>query len=199
MNRLRIILLCVLAACGYGIAHDQITVRVCAEYLSVAHPPLFPTRSPTLLALCWGVAATWFVGLAFGAVLATVAHAGSLPPEPAARLRRPVLALLTVMGLSALAAGVAGYGLTRAGLLPVPVAVGRMVPDGKQARFMAVWFAHLTSYLVGIGGGTFVCFRLWKTRGRPRALALLPRGRAAWTRAAAILMVGAAVWWWRFR
>jgi len=45
-----------------GIAHDEITVRVCAEYFTIAHPPLFPTASRTLLAACWGIAAT--VGLA---------------------------------------------------------------------------------------------------------------------------------------
>ena len=198
MNRARIILLCVLAACGYGIVHDQVTVRVCLEYLSVAHPPLFPTGSPTLLALCWGVAATFFIGLVFGGVLAVIAHAGPLPPLPAARLRKPVGTLLAVMGLSAFAAGVTGYALTRSGLLPVPDNVDRIVPAGKHARFMAVWFAHLASYGVGLTGGALVCLRVWDARGRPMAIRLLPRGRAEWGRTAGVVAVAAAVFWWRF-
>ena len=198
MNRAKIILFCVVAACGYGIVHDQITVRVCMEYLSVAHPPLFPTRSPTLLALCWGVAATFFIGLAFGVVLAVVFHAGPPPPLPAARLRQPVFTLLAAMGLSAFVAGVTGYALVRSGLLPIPDAVDQMVPAGKHARFMAVWFAHLASYLVGLPGGAFVCFRVWDARGRPLAIRFLPRGRAAVGRTAGIVAVGAVVCWWRF-
>ncbi len=199
MNRTKIILLCVLAACGYGVVHDQITVRVCVEYLSVAHPPLFPTRSPTLLALCWGVAATWFVGLAFGVVLAVMAHAGTPPPLAAALLRKSILTLLAVMGLSAFATGLAGYGLTRGGIIAVPEVVTGMIPPEKYARFIAVWCAHLTSYLVGLLGGALVCFRVWQARGRPATMALLPRGRTAVVRVSVLLAVGAVVAWLRFR
>src|ERR1700722_16293989 len=53
----------------YGIIHDQITVRLCVEYFSLAHPPLFPVSSPTLLGLCWGLAATVGVGLVLGYLL----------------------------------------------------------------------------------------------------------------------------------
>jgi hypothetical protein len=55
---LAIILYSVFAAIAYGIAHDQITARVCLEYFTLGHPPVFQTRSPTLLALGWGVIAT---------------------------------------------------------------------------------------------------------------------------------------------
>ena len=58
----QIILLSILSACLYGVVHDQITIRVCLEYFTVAHPPYFPTHSPTLLAICWGVAATAGIG-----------------------------------------------------------------------------------------------------------------------------------------
>ena len=199
MNRAKIVALCTLAACGYGIVHDQITVRVCSEYFSVAHPPLFPTDSPTLLALCWGVAATWWVGLALGTVLALVSHAGPGAPTPAASFYQPVGVLLAVMGLAAFAAGLVGYGLTRGGFVPVPGVVRRIVPVWKEARFVAAWCAHLTSYLVGAAGGALVCLRAWNARGRPAALALMPRGRAATVRAGCIALVGALVWWWRWR
>ena len=62
------------------------------------------------------------------------------------------------MGLAALAAEAVGYGLTRGGFVPVPTFVERIVPAGKEARFMAAWCAHLTSYLVGTAGGAWVCF-----------------------------------------
>jgi hypothetical protein len=54
IENLKIILLCVAAAIEYGVAHDQITARVCLEYFTVFHPPVFATQSPTALAFGWG-------------------------------------------------------------------------------------------------------------------------------------------------
>jgi len=70
MQFLKIVGLGVLAAIGYGIVHDQVTVRVCLEYFTIFHPRLISSTSPTLLALAWGVAATWWVGLPLGLGLA---------------------------------------------------------------------------------------------------------------------------------
>ena len=91
MNKLKVILLCTVAAMAYGILHDQITVRICLEYFTLAHPPLFHTTSTTRLAIYWGAAATAGIGLVFGTVLALVSHsAGSepVPLEPVVNFRR---------------------------------------------------------------------------------------------------------------
>ena len=71
MQSLKIAALCIAAAILYGIAHDLITTRVCVEYFTIGHPPIFQTNSPTVLAIGWGVLATWWVGaiLAVPAVL----------------------------------------------------------------------------------------------------------------------------------
>lgn len=37
----KIVLLCIVAAALYGIVHDQFTARICVEYFSIGHPPLF--------------------------------------------------------------------------------------------------------------------------------------------------------------
>lgn len=66
---LRIILLCVAVAVVYDVLHDQVTARLCVEYFTIAHPPLFDTDDPTLLGLAWGALATWWVGLALGVAL----------------------------------------------------------------------------------------------------------------------------------
>ena len=80
MKKLQIVLLSVLAACSYGVIHDQITARLCIEYFTVAHPPLFHTGSTTLLALCWGVSATAGIGAALGVVLAMVSQSDGPTP-----------------------------------------------------------------------------------------------------------------------
>src|SRR5688500_9214653 len=69
MHVLRSVGLSLLAAIGYGVAHDQVTARICVEYFTLGHPPLFPPDSPTFPALGWGVAATWWVGLPLGLLL----------------------------------------------------------------------------------------------------------------------------------
>src|SRR3954471_15229661 len=85
-----IILLCIVAAVMYGIVHDQITARVCVEYFTIGHPPIFNTDSPTLLGLGWGVVATWWGGVVLGIGLAIAARAGtSRPPWPVASWIKP--------------------------------------------------------------------------------------------------------------
>ncbi len=108
------VLLCVAAAVGYGVAHDQVTARVCVEYFTVGHPPVFATTDPTLLALSWGVLATWWVGLLLGLPLAVAARAAGRSPRS---LVRPVARLMAVCGACATVAGVAGDLLGRAGVV----------------------------------------------------------------------------------
>ncbi len=50
----------------YGLLHDQVTARVCVEYFTIGHPRVMASKSPTPLALYWGVVAPWWVGLPAG-------------------------------------------------------------------------------------------------------------------------------------
>jgi hypothetical protein len=194
----QIILLSILAASTYGIAHDEITVRLCIEYFTVAHPPLFHTTSPTLLALCWGVAATVGIGAALGVVLALVSQSRGAAPYSVARLGRSILVLLTVMGASAFTAGVVGYQLSRRGFISIPAGLAETIPAHQHHRFMAVWFAHGASYLVGLAGGALLCFRVWQARGRPSVISFFPHTRTAALRAALLAAVAAYILWIRF-
>src|SRR5215831_16421809 len=105
------------AAVFYGIVHDQITARVCLEYFTVFHPPIFPTNSPTVLGFGWGIIATWWVGTGLAIPLILAARAGSLPTLKAADLLRPIAALLAMMGVTAFTFGLLGYLLARNGVL----------------------------------------------------------------------------------
>lgn len=46
MESVKIVLLCIVSAVIYGILHDQVTARVCVEYFTIGHPPMFSTNSP---------------------------------------------------------------------------------------------------------------------------------------------------------
>jgi hypothetical protein len=194
----QIVLLCIVAACTYGVVHDQITVRLCLEYFTVAHPPLFHTTSPTLLALCWGVAATAGIGAIFGGILTLVSQSPGTIPYPLPRLARSIAILLSAMGVAAFASGMIGYQLSRHGFISLPSVIATIIPLHQHDRFMAVWFAHGASYLVGLVGGALLCFWVWRARGAPAVISLFPRTRAAGIRAA--LLVGLAIYliWARF-
>src|SRR5258708_36065191 len=99
MQALFIVILTILSAVFYGIVHDPFTARICVEYFTIGHPPVFSTQSPTLLALGWGVIATWWVGLILGIPLAIAARVGTRPQRSAGSLIRPISVLLLVMAI----------------------------------------------------------------------------------------------------
>jgi hypothetical protein len=161
-----IVLMCILAAVVYGIAHDQVTARVCVEYFTVGHPLILPTEDPTLLGLIWGVVATWWVGLLLGVPLAVVARAGSRPKRSVGSLVRPVALLLLVMAACALAAGVTGWTLARTGAIYLVDPIASVLPGERHAPFLADAWAHSASYLAGMAGGVVVLVLVWRSRAR---------------------------------
>ncbi|HYV35317.1 MAG TPA: hypothetical protein VE988_06410 [Gemmataceae bacterium] len=157
MESLKIIFLCIAAAVVYGILHDQVTARVCVEYFTIGHPPVFDTDSPTLLALGWGVIASWWIGLILGVPAALACRAGALPKFQASRLLRPIGALMLTMAVLALLAGIAGYYAAKADAIRLMGPVASRVPADKHHAFMADLCAHLTVYGVGVLGGFGLC------------------------------------------
>ncbi|MFO0865262.1 MAG: hypothetical protein U0744_11545 [Gemmataceae bacterium] len=94
MQSLAIIGISIASAIVYGILHDMITVRLCAEYFTVAHPNILRTEDPNELALFWGIVATWWVGLGLGVGLACIARIGQMPKRTARSLVRPIMKLM---------------------------------------------------------------------------------------------------------
>jgi len=164
---MKIVLTCVVASMFYGILHDQFTAHICVEYFSVFHPPVFPTESPTLLALGWGVIATWWMGAFLGVLLALASRAGSRRKVDPADLIRPISKLFSIMGLLAVFAGVLGYVLARSGAIAPPGWAAAALPPARHARFMADWWAHSASYFVGFFGGIALCIVTFRKRLSP--------------------------------
>lgn len=156
MEFIKIIMFCILAAICYGILHDQVTARVCVEYFTIGHPPVFHTDSPTLLGLGWGVIATWWVGLFLGIPLALVARCGGRTKLTAKQIAPSILKLLGVMAACALLMGIVGYMLATRESIQMPQFIVEYIPAAHRNVFMADWWAHSTSYLVGFIGGIVV-------------------------------------------
>jgi hypothetical protein len=164
MEFVKIVFLSIAAAICYGILHDQVTARICVEYFTVFHPPVFPTDSPTLLGLGWGVIATWWLGAFLGVILAIAARAGSRSKVTARELVRPILRLLAVMALSAFLFGTTGYVLARRGVISPPLWIKGMLPQYSYNAFMADWWAHNASYAAAALGGIVLCVMTYRKR-----------------------------------
>jgi hypothetical protein len=160
----RIIGMTVAAGASYGIVMDQITARVCLEYFTIGHPPVFPTTSPTLLALGWGVLATWWVSLPLGVVLALCARLGSRPRVSAQELRRPILVLLGAMAVCAVLSGALGAMLAQHSLVTLTPDLAERVPVDRHTAFLADLWAHSASYVAGMVGGLVLVVRTYRTR-----------------------------------
>ena len=167
MGVIRIVILCVVAAVGYGLVQDQVTARVCVEYFTIGHPPVFATESPTLLALGWGVIATWWVGLLLGVPLSLAARVGKRPTRDARDLVKPVLVLLAVIASAALVAGIVGYVLARTGAIFLLQPLADQVPADRHALFLADGAAHNVAYAAGFIGGIVLTIRTWRRRRFP--------------------------------
>jgi hypothetical protein len=161
-----VVLLCVVAAVAYGVIHDQVTARVCVEYFTIGHPPVFGTDDPTLLGLGWGVIATWWVGVLLGVPLAVAARAGAWPKMSAAELVRPIAAMLLVVGVFAVIAGVLGHVAAGRGWVRLVEPFASRVPAGRHVAFITDLWAHLASYAGGFIGGIVLC--VWVVRRRRR-------------------------------
>jgi hypothetical protein len=160
---LKIVLFCLAAAVGYGIVHDQVTAHLCVEYFTIAHPPLIASDSPFLLAIAWGIVATWWVGLPLGVLLACAARIGTRHRLSLRDVRPAIVALLAFMAVTALVAGTLGGVLTAFGAMRPPRIWMELIPPQKWTAFMAAGWAHLASYASGtVGGLTVVAYVAWR-------------------------------------
>jgi hypothetical protein len=153
MEFLKIVVFSTLAAIAYGILHDQVTAHLCVEYFSLAHPDIFHTQSPFLLALGWGIVATWWVGLPLGILAAVAARAGPPPRLALLDVRPMILWLLVGMAVCATISGLYGAYGTAHGWLKPPSEWYLVIPKSKWVAFTADAYAHLASYASGILGG----------------------------------------------
>lgn len=164
MRFIAIVAMAVFAGIAYGILHDQVTARVCVEYFTIGHPPLIASRSPTLLALAWGVVATWWFALPLGVALASSARLGERTRLTASQLVQPVVVLLAAMGAAAFLSGVTGYVLAVRHVIVPNEWVLLHIPSDTQSAFIADSWAHLASYLAGFFGAIILCLYVWHSR-----------------------------------
>jgi len=162
MRFIAIVAMAVFAGIVYGILHDQVTARVCVEYFTIGHPRLIASRSPTLLALAWGVVATWWFAVPLGVALASSARLGERRRLVASALIKPMVVLLAAMGAVALLSGTMGYVLAVRHFIVPDEWVLLHIPSVKQSAFIADSWAHLAGFF----GAVILCLYVWHSRRR---------------------------------
>lgn len=164
MQFVKIVGLSVIAAVTYGIIHDEVTARICVEYFTIGHPPVFATDDPTLLGLAWGIYATWWVGLLLGVPLVMTARFGNWPKRSARSLIPPIACLMLATAICAAIAGAIGWMLARNGVVFMLNDLAARVPREKHVPFLTCLWAHSASYVVGFVGGVVVILRVAHSR-----------------------------------
>lgn len=159
---------------AYGIAHDMVTAHVCVEYFTIGHKDLFGTDAPVLLALGWGTAATWWMGVILGGLIAMAAQVGPARRLGFTELLRPAAVLLAVVGVSAIAFGVVGYTLARMDEIQLSGLLAQEVPAHSHDRFMANAWAHTAAYGAGALGALMLCGWIIANRVRMSRRAVMP-------------------------
>ncbi len=136
----------------YGILHDLVTANVCVEYFTVGHPKIIQSESPFLLALLWGVIATWWVALPMGLIIALNNELGSRVKLEFTEVLKLIVKLIFVMFGIAIFSGITGYILAELEIIFLVPRLANKIEIGKHSTFLAVGWAHVSSYLSGIIG-----------------------------------------------
>jgi hypothetical protein len=82
---------------------------------------------------------------------------------------KPVAALLGIMAVVALAAGLVGYALARSGTFVLLEPLASAVPADRHDAFLAHLWAHNARYLSGAVGGLLLAVLVWRSRRVPPA------------------------------
>src|SRR5262245_47345920 len=157
MSALRITLACFAAMCAYSVLLDMVSVRLSKEYFTCGQVPPVPTDDPTLMAVGWGLHGGASGGVFLGIALALVSTLGKKPPLTMRELWPGLLSYFAVMASVGLEAGLGGWYGATAGELGLGGVWGTVIAAEQQARFVAVWCAHVGASVTGMVGAVVVC------------------------------------------
>lgn len=139
-------------AIAYGIIHDLVTAHVAVEHFTVHHVRLVASESPIVMALLWGVIATWWFGAGAGLLFALAAQIGDRLPKLGAHqvLRAEFRTLVGVwIGAMVVLGGIYMFGIS---VFPESEKVDALDWRG-DVKLMAVAVTHVYSYLANAVAG----------------------------------------------
>lgn len=155
---LKIVVGSTILTCILGICLDLVTANVAVEYFSVHHPKIIATDKPWLLALVWGVAASWWFGAIAGAVVASINHRRRQPLEPSRILRWAAFACIALW-------------LIMVAILLAVMVLSSTIPIERRPatfefdrRLVAVAMAHQYEYVLGAVALLVIGAMTWRAK-----------------------------------
>ena len=153
---IRIVFDTVVAACTLGICLDLVTAHVAVEYFTVHHPKVVESKSPIVMALIWGVGASWWFGAIGGLFLAFVNSRRQVPFT--AKAIRPMVWRACA---SLWASMIALLGLVYGFIGLIPIRQRRPTFDFDR-RLMSVALTHMTEYVLGTITVVIMAVIVWR-------------------------------------
>jgi hypothetical protein len=145
-------------ACALGISLDLVTANVAVEYFTVHHPRIVNTENPWLLAIVWGVAASWWFGAIAGVVLGILNHRRQNPLPPKRILKWGAIACLVLwLVMIAILVAVLVFSST------IPESDRRPTFDYDR-RIMSVAMAHQFEYALGGIAFLIIAFKTYRAK-----------------------------------
>ncbi len=160
-SSVKLVASCVAISCLLGWAVDLVTAHVAVDYFSVHHPKVVDSQHPVVMALVWGVLASWWCGLIAGVTLAAV-NSRLVPVLPIKLIISWVSRGSAVIWLTMMAILVGVY--LFAGAIP---ASERSATYEHDRRLAAVAMAHSGEYpLAGVTLAVVIALMVKESRRR---------------------------------
>ena len=145
-------------ACLLGICLDLVTANVAVEYFTVHHPRIVETERPWILAIIWGIGASWWFGAISGAIVGSINHRRQEPLQPIQILKWVAMACF-ILWLIMMAILVSVLALADT----IPLEKRRPTFDYDR-RIMAVAMAHQFEYILGAITLLIIAIKTWRTK-----------------------------------
>lgn len=145
-------------ACLLGVCLDLVTANVAVEYFSVHHPKILPTENPWVLALVWGVIASWWFGALMGVIVALVNYRRKQPLD-AIRILRWTAITCVVLWLIMISIVLAIMAISST----IPIE-RRPVSFESDRRLVAVAMAHQYEYVLGAIAMLVIAVMTWRSK-----------------------------------
>ncbi len=154
MASLQLIGECIVYASLMGVAMDLVTAHLAPGYFIMKQPKLTASEEPLVLALVWGIGASWWFGAIAGAIL-SLQNWLRKQPLPLSVIRPKIVKAVLAMWLLLMALLITFYLLI--GALP---AEARRPSFDLDRRMMSVALTHMTEYVIGLTAVVIVMLQL---------------------------------------
>lgn len=147
-------------ACALGVCLDLVTAHVAVEYFTVKHPKIVESQEPIVMALLWGVGASWWFGLIGGVVVGSINHMRREPLAPRRILRWTAISCVVLW-------------LIMMAILLTILLIANTIPQEMRRptfdydrRMVAVAMAHQYEYILGAMALLVIGIATWRAKSQ---------------------------------